>query len=546
VGQHEQVLKVAPVTDQPRAADRGASARPPDLARIRATSDAKLLDLVRDGNIAAYEVLCSRHVEAARRLAQIMVFPAEVDHVVAESFAEVRDATLLGRGPADAFRPYLLAVLRRVGTGWPGTEVPADTVELPAPGEPASEPEMTTPGRLSIVRAFRSLPERWITVLWHTEIEETRVAEVARILGLSLSGVERLRRRALEGLRQAYLDMRMSEAADMACQAAARRFAAFLQNTTSRRDRAIVMKHLGRCGECRAVYAEFTDIELALHKVVAHVVLGAAADSYLYAAHCAVASAAPAEAAVRQAGAASSAPGAKASASAGAGLAVPVSRLRHASVRLRWLGASAAGVLAVAAAFLVVLAGAGSVPAPAHRDHNAQAAPGPTSGLAQQPTQTPTVPATPPSASPAPADTSPANVAIAPLAVPAPEPAQLSATVDVGPADGGNDRVAFAVTDTGGTATGDLVVSLDLPGSSLVTGRFGSSSAGTDGWTCQQTQSGATCQHDGIQAGGRAQGSLLISISNPQQACGQAVSLTAVSGSVSDSAQSPEGIQCQR
>jgi hypothetical protein len=103
----------------------------------------------------------------------------------------------------------------------------------------------------------------------------------------------------------------------------------------------------------------------------------------------------------------------------------------------------------------------------------------------------------------------------------------------------------FGVADTGGTATSELVVSLDLPGSSLVTGRFGSAFAGSHGWSCQQTQSGASCQHNGIQAGSQAEGFLLISISDPEEACGQAVSLTAVSGNASDSAQSPEGIQCQ-
>jgi DNA-directed RNA polymerase specialized sigma24 family protein len=543
VGQHEQVLKVAPVTDHPRPAYRAANAKPLDLARARNTADAKLLNLVRAGNIAAYDVLYSRHVQAARRLAQIMVVPAEVDHVVAESFAEVRDATVLGRGPADAFRPYLLAVLRRVITGWPGTGAPADTVELPDPCEPASGPGVAADGPPPIVRAFGSLPERWIAVLWHTEIEDAHAAEVARILGLSPSGVEALRRRALDGLRQAYLRTRSSDVADPECRAAATRFAPFVQDTASRRDRAMVMKHLGHCGGCRAVYADFTDIDVALRNVLARVVLGSAASSYMYAAHRAAARTGTAEVAAGHTGAASRGSGAGTSAAPAAGLPGPPARSWHASPRLRWLGAGAVAVLAVVAAFVLVLAGAGSPLTPVHHDHHTQAAQEPTSATVPQPT----VPAAPPSASPAPADTSPAEAAIAPLAPSAaPAPAQLSATVGVGASDeGGTDHVMFGVADTGGTATSELVVSLDLPGSSLVTGRFGSAFAGSHGWSCQQTQSGASCQHNGIQAGSQAEGFLLISISDPEEACGQAVSLTAVSGNASDSAQSPEGIQCQ-
>jgi hypothetical protein len=105
----------------------------------------------------------------------------------------------------------------------------------------------------------------------------------------------------------------------------------------------------------------------------------------------------------------------------------------------------------------------------------------------------------------------------------------------------------FAVADTGGNRTGELAVSLDLPGSSLELDRFGSSFEGTsNGWACQQTWAGASCQHNGIQAGSRIEDSLFISVSVPEEACGRPVMLTAVSGTVSASALSPEGIQCRR
>src|SRR5215469_7081692 len=126
VHQDEQGLKVAQATS-----DRRASYRAPD---------AKLLELARARNTTAYDILATRHLDAARRLAHIMVAPAEVDRVVAEAFAEVRDATLLGRGPDEAFRPYLLAVLRRVSAGLTRAGVPAGTTQPADPAEPSGDP----------------------------------------------------------------------------------------------------------------------------------------------------------------------------------------------------------------------------------------------------------------------------------------------------------------------------------------------------------------------------------------------------------------------
>ena len=52
--------------------------------------DARLLNLVRAGDAAAFAVLRQRHEQAARRLAgDLVVSPAEVDDVVADTFAQV-------------------------------------------------------------------------------------------------------------------------------------------------------------------------------------------------------------------------------------------------------------------------------------------------------------------------------------------------------------------------------------------------------------------------------------------------------------------------
>jgi DNA-directed RNA polymerase specialized sigma24 family protein len=519
-------------------------ATPADLRAAHRAPDARLLDLVRAGDRAAFDILVTRHAAAARRLAHIMVPAAQVDRVVAEALAQVRDATLLGRGPSDAFRPYLLTVLRRVSMAVQHIEVPADTKPMPGPAEPTGDREATDLRTSPIVRAFRSLPERWIAVLWHSEIEKTSAADAARILGVGPRGVAALRKQALDGLRRAYLQVRMSDAAEPECQHAARRLAARFRGAASRRDGPMVAQHVGRCDQCRAMYARLADIEFALRGVVARAVLGLAAASYMYAARRAAAGPAATEVAVQQTEAATTASaGARASAPAGARSRHPVRPVRQASRRLHWLGVGTVTVLAAAATtLLVVLGGRITMLTPTHHAQPAGAAPAAPPAITPRPSRTPTPSRTP-------SGTTSARLVASPLTSPAGPraavTARLSATVDVHPTDQGfTDQVVFSVADTGGLATGELTAWLHLPGSSLGPGQFGSWSADTNGWNCQQTWAGLSCRHEGIQAGSRATGSLLISIRMPEDACGRPVSLTAVSGKASGSAESPEGLQC--
>src|SRR5215469_9757698 len=78
-------------------------------------ADAELLNRVCAGETAAYEILYQRHEQAARWLARDLVGTVEeVNEVVADTFDQLLEVTRRGRGPADAFRPYLLTALRRV------------------------------------------------------------------------------------------------------------------------------------------------------------------------------------------------------------------------------------------------------------------------------------------------------------------------------------------------------------------------------------------------------------------------------------------------
>jgi RNA polymerase sigma factor (sigma-70 family) len=608
--------------------------------------DAKLLNLVRAGDGAAFAALYQRHEHAARRLARdLVVSPAEVDDVVAETFNRVLDVAMRGGGPTDGFRPYLLTAVRRVchdRLQGQRRQVPADQQWMADPGQPYFDTAATGMDRSLMTRAFLSLPERWSAALWHTEIERSSAAEVAPIFGLTRNGVAALRRRAREGLRQAYLQMYISRATRPECKPVAARLGGFVRDSLPKRDTTMVSEHLSECGECQAVCAELSDINGALRNVVAPIFLGSASASYLatavddpsvaagtaiaggtVVAASAGATAASAEGVADAAGAigvggfhgvisASGSGGAReggadtaSSAAAGAGTgnapggaaptpalsaggagydsgagfdsgaeygggsgrsrgATGMAGLRRSSSLVQWLAGAAAAVVAVfAVAFAVTLTGNHTPTGPGHHPQAGPtplpltlSTPGQTQPSKSAKTRAAHTPSTSPSQAPSSAGSSSAGTNPVPaVSSPAPSPtpsksAQLAASVGIynGGYFGNLAQVAFQVSDTGSGTTSQLTVTITLPaGSSMVDGRRNDHTASdrADGWSCQPSSTGATCQHAAIKAGSQAPGAIFIMVSS-SSACGQPVQLSATDGSVSASAQSPGGIPCSQ
>jgi RNA polymerase sigma factor (sigma-70 family) len=250
-----------------------------------APADSDLLRVIRSGETEAYARLYERHAAAARALAaQLVRGPAEVDDVVSEAFAKVLDLLRRGGGPADSFRPYLLTAVRRAAYDRHRLErrqLSTDSVEEFDPGEPFEDPAVAGLEQSMIARAFRSLPERWQAVLWHTEVEAARPAEVADLLGLSANSVAALAYRAREGLRQAYLQMHLSDGVRPECRPLAGKLGGYVRGGLSDRDTAKVAAHLDDCTDCRAVYTELSDVNGSLRGVVAVIFLGPLAGGYL-------------------------------------------------------------------------------------------------------------------------------------------------------------------------------------------------------------------------------------------------------------------------
>jgi RNA polymerase sigma factor (sigma-70 family) len=542
-----------------------------DASRTEHADDATLLNKVRAGDNAAFGVLYQRHEPSARRLAGHLVPPAEVDDVVAETFARVLNVTKVGGGPTDAFRPYLLTALRRVSSDRlraPRAQVPLRGGELPDPGELFIDPAVGSLDKSLIVRAFRSLPERWSAVLWHTEVEEATPAEAAPIFGLSRNGVAALRRKAGEGLRQAYLQMHAARVRPD-CRPLAEQLGGYLRNSLSRRDALAVAEHLSSCDDCGAVYAELADVGVTLRGLVAPIYLGSAASAYLSGA----AQSAAVGAAIAPAGIAGARIAAGKSASAGAQVAGGVASDPDASLlsqagppgllgRFRQSPRQQRVLVTVAAVFVVAIAAGAWAATISGKHATPPARPAGAAAAATTPTQ-----GSSPTSSPSPSGdgkparkkhrqhpaTSPA-ASSSPASAPGPSgPAfQLAASIDAnGPWGPWNvAEVVFHVTDTGAAATGKLRATISLPaGASLLssgqTHGFGpGQDGGSDdaGWSCATAGSGVTCQHAPIGPSASTQGVIFIGLTSA--GCGQPAEVTVSSRARSVTASSPEEFQC--
>ena len=248
--------------------------------------DATLIAAVRGGDTDAYGVLFERHVDAARRLARTLAPDGDADDLVAGAFAKVLPVLVRGAGPDVAFRPYLLTSVRRLSVDRHRSIArtrPTDDDAVLDKGLPFSDTAVAGFESEAAARAFASLPERWQLVLWHTEVERQRPAEVAPLLGLSPNAVSQLAHRAREGLRQAFVSMHVHDAGEprSACQAARANLGAYVRAGLSGREAARVSAHLECCRPCTGIYLELVEVDGDLRGLLAPLLLGGAAAAYL-------------------------------------------------------------------------------------------------------------------------------------------------------------------------------------------------------------------------------------------------------------------------
>ncbi|WP_158880111.1 RNA polymerase sigma factor, partial [Streptomyces sp. NRRL F-4428] len=204
--------------------------------------------------VLAYARTCCRDLATAQDLA-------------AEAFAQTYRAVARGAGPEHAWRPYLLACVRRLAAAWARegarTRLSDDFGEWAAglsDGPDAEEAVFRAEEASLVLRAYRSLPERWQAVLWHRVVEQEAVEETAARLGISASGVGSLLARAREGLREAYVRAHLERAASEECRHYGGQLAAVLCRPGRRRPRDLG-RHLQRCEGCARAERELRAVD---------------------------------------------------------------------------------------------------------------------------------------------------------------------------------------------------------------------------------------------------------------------------------------------
>ncbi|MFD8795326.1 sigma-70 family RNA polymerase sigma factor [Streptomyces vinaceus] len=270
-------------------------------------SDGDLIARMRGGDDGAYEELFLRHADSVRRYARTCCRDAHTaDDLTAEVFARTLQAVRGGAGPDQSVRAYLLTTVRRVAAAWAktsrrehlvedfavfaeqaaaGTEVGAgmsglsgdDTLELGAEVRAMREAEQSL-----AMEAFRSLPERWQAVLWHTTVEDASPSAIAPLFGLSANATAVLASRAREGLKQAYLQAHVSSALSSGgdCARYADRLGAYARGGLRMRAERGLRKHLEECAKCRLAAGELKDVNAGIPALLPVAVIGWFAAGY--------------------------------------------------------------------------------------------------------------------------------------------------------------------------------------------------------------------------------------------------------------------------
>ncbi|MFB7527256.1 sigma-70 family RNA polymerase sigma factor [Streptomyces sp. NPDC056178] len=281
-----------PMQREGRSSTAGASGSP--------FSDAELITQMRDGDDLAYEELFRRHSDAVRRYARTCCRDAHTaDDLTAEVFARTLQAVRRGKGPEEAVRAYLMTAVRHVGAAWTRTAKreqlvddfavfaaqasqssqvsDADTLDLGADVLAMHEAEQSM-----AMQAFRSLPERWQAVLWHTTVEEESPSEIAPLFGLTANATAVLASRAREGLKQAYLQAHVSQAltSDGDCARYADRLGAYARGGLRMRAERGLRGHLDECVKCRLAAGELAHVNAGIPALLPVAVIGWFAAGY--------------------------------------------------------------------------------------------------------------------------------------------------------------------------------------------------------------------------------------------------------------------------
>ncbi|UKA50644.1 sigma-70 family RNA polymerase sigma factor [Arthrobacter sp. FW305-123] len=240
--------------------------------------DGQLIELVRSGDMSAFDGLYERHVQVASKVARRNVDnQSDAEDVVAEAFQSVLQSLVSGKGPDTFFRAYLLSTVSRLShqrNRKAGRVLPSGDDSVLDQTLADVDPAIGAFESHTVAKAFRALPERWQAVLWYLDVERMKPAAVAPILGLSANAVSALALRAREGLRRQYLQFHVADQADSRCSEYASKLGNYIRGGVSSATERRIREHLDGCAACTAALAELRDVQGTMRAVLLPLVTG--------------------------------------------------------------------------------------------------------------------------------------------------------------------------------------------------------------------------------------------------------------------------------
>ena len=251
--------------------------RAPETDPNEQVADADLVLRSRSGDADAFGELWRRHYGSAIVAARSITTSFDADDLVQESYAKIFQAIRRGGGPTGSFRAYLFTAIRNTAAAWGGSRRETAVDELAEFEDPATSEEAVDAAldRSLTTTAFRSLPSRWQEVLWYTEVEQMKPAEVAPLLGMKASAVSQLAFRAREGLREAWIQAHIAAVGEgTECSWTIERLGAHERGNLGARDQGRLDRHVADCARCAIVAAEAHDVGSRLVLVLLPLAVG--------------------------------------------------------------------------------------------------------------------------------------------------------------------------------------------------------------------------------------------------------------------------------
>ncbi|SIK87165.1 ESX-1 secretion associated protein EspK, Alanine and Proline rich [Mycobacteroides abscessus subsp. abscessus] len=240
-------------------------------------TDEALLLAVLEGKLEAYGELYERYYPMARAIAFKHTSDINrVDDIVSESFARILQALKNGKGPHSYMGGYLSTTIAHLAGEYgllAKKEVPSEQEHLEAMGT-LDETVVQLHESDEVISAFTSLPERWQTVLWMSEIEAKKPREIAAAMDLTPNAVSALAIRAKESLKEGFLRAHQNAPATADCNRFSSHISPYVRGSLSQKRSDALRSHMETCNYCTSEYLSLVGINKSMRSWVFPVLAG--------------------------------------------------------------------------------------------------------------------------------------------------------------------------------------------------------------------------------------------------------------------------------